>query len=247
MKTELNQVTLLSDLAKIVVEHPNPSLFLSHLAHKTLEPLDCRGAVLGIVAREGFLDIKGSYGYEEAVVDQFSRIPLWTPMPVTDAVRSGEVLIFESSGELIERYPHLAEYNRDEAVTISIPIYYRHAVIGVVGATTLIAPSENFHESDLFDGMSALVALYIKGLINEARSIDPDRSDSIKTLTPRQIQIINLFTEDLTTDQMAHRLRYSSSTVKQDIIKIYSIFGVNNRPAVIQLAKKAGLLENGEE
>lgn len=63
----------------------------------------------------------------------------------------------------------------------------------------------------------------------------------MKTLTPRQKQIIHLFSEDLTTDQMAERLKYSSSTIKQDIIKIYSVFGVNTRSAVVELAKKAGL------
>jgi DNA-binding CsgD family transcriptional regulator len=40
---------------------------------------------------------------------------------------------------------------------------------------------------------------------------------------------------------MAERLKYSSSTIKQDIIKIYSVFGVNSRSAVVQLAEKAGL------
>jgi DNA-binding CsgD family transcriptional regulator len=41
---------------------------------------------------------------------------------------------------------------------------------------------------------------------------------------------------------MADRLKFSSSTIKQDIIKIYSIFGVNSRSAVVELAEKAGLL-----
>jgi DNA-binding CsgD family transcriptional regulator len=63
----------------------------------------------------------------------------------------------------------------------------------------------------------------------------------MKSLSPRQKQIINLFKEDLTTDQMAERLKYSSSTIKQDIIKIYSVFGVNSRSAVVLLAEKAGL------
>jgi len=40
---------------------------------------------------------------------------------------------------------------------------------------------------------------------------------------------------------MAERLKYSASTIKQDIIKIYSIFGVNSRTAVVELAAIAGL------
>jgi DNA-binding CsgD family transcriptional regulator len=60
------------------------------------------------------------------------------------------------------------------------------------------------------------------------------------TLPKTDLQVHPL-KEDLTTDQMAERLKYSSSTIKQDIIKIYSVFGVNSRSAVVQLAEKAGL------
>ena len=72
---------------------------------------------------------------------------------------------------------------------------------------------------------------------------DRDYADAARSLSNRQREIINLFEEELTTDQMADRLRYSPSTIKQDIIKIYGIFGVNTRAAVIELAKKAGLIK----
>lgn len=42
---------------------------------------------------------------------------------------------------------------------------------------------------------------------------------------------------------MADRLKYSSSTVKQEIIKIYSIFGINSRQAVLEFARKARLTD----
>jgi len=42
---------------------------------------------------------------------------------------------------------------------------------------------------------------------------------------------------------MADKLRYSASTIKQDIIKIYGVFGVNSRTSVIELARKAGLIK----
>jgi DNA-binding CsgD family transcriptional regulator len=81
----------------------------------------------------------------------------------------------------------------------------------------------------------------VKNLLASKSESDRDYSTSMKSLSPRQKQIINLFKEDLTTDQMAERLKYSSSTIKQDIIKIYSVFGVNSRSAVVLLAEKAGL------
>ncbi len=233
---------LLADLAKTVLEEPRPEQFLAHIVNRTLSHLDARGAILGIIEREGFLDLQGTYGYESEVVEPFLRIPLWTPMPITDAARLGEINIFYTPKELIAKYPHLKDVDApDVGVTISAPITFRNTVIGAIGFTSLKPPQEGFEFSDTTAGVMALCGLYIRNLIANKKEGSRDYSSSMKSLTPRQKQIIQLFKEDLTTEQRAERLKYSSSTIKQDIIKIYSIFGVNNRMAVVQLAEKTGL------
>jgi DNA-binding CsgD family transcriptional regulator len=170
------------------------------------------------------------------------RIPLWTPMPITDAARSGEISLFKTPQEMIKVYPHLSQFGETEAgVTISAPIKYRNTVLGAIGVTTLKPPQPTFMKSETTLGVLALCGLYIRNLLANRATTTKDYSAGMKTLSTRQKQIINLFKEDLTTDQMAERLKYSSSTIKQDIIKIYSVFGVNSRSAVVELAKKAGL------
>lgn len=238
----VDSTKLLADLCKTVLDDPNPDQFLSHLINKTLISLDARGGILGIIEREGFLDLQGTYGYEKNMVDPYMRIPLWTPMPITDAARSGEISVFTSPQEMIKVYPHLRDFQDSElGVTVSAPIKYRNTVIGAVGFTSIQAPRQGFENSEATQGVLALCGLYIRNLIASRTSTVKDYSAGMKTLTPRQKQIIHLFSEDLTTDQMAERLKYSSSTIKQDIIKIYSVFGVNSRSAVVELAKKAGL------
>ena len=233
---------LLADFAKTVLEDPKPDQLLSHLTNKTLASLEARGAILGVIEREGFLDLQGAFGYAENMVEPYMRIPLWTPMPITDAARTGEISVFHSPLEMIRVYPHLSEFSTvDQSVTVSAPIKYRNTVIGAIGFTSLKAPQKDFENSDTTQGMLALCALYVRNLIAHRSQGAKDYSASIKTISPRQKQIIHLFKEDLTTDQMAERLKYSSSTIKQDIIKIYSVFGVNSRSAVVELAEKAGL------
>lgn len=233
---------LLADLAKTVLDDPSPDQFLSHITNKTLANLEARGAILGVIEREGFLDLQGTYGYERNMVEPYMRIPLWTPMPITDAARSGEFSVFSSAKELVAVYPHLSEFGQaDEVVTVSAPIKHRNTVIGAIGFTSMRMPREGFQNSEATHGVLALCGLYIRNLMSSRTSTTRDYSAGMKTLTPRQKQIIHLFSEDLTTDQMAERLKYSSSTIKQDIIKIYSVFGVNTRSAVVELAKKAGL------
>ena len=238
----INTTELLADLAQTVLDDPKPDQFLSHIVNKTLASIDARGAILGVIEREGFLDLQGSYGFASDLVDPYMRIPLWTPMPITDAARSGEISLFKTPQEMIKVYPHLSQFGETEAgVTISAPIKYRNTVLGAIGVTTLKPPQPAFMKSETTQGVLALCGLYIRNLLANRATTTKDYSASMKTLSTRQKQIINLFKEDLTTDQMAERLKYSSSTIKQDIIKIYSVFGVNSRSAVVELAKKAGL------
>ena len=232
----------IADLAKTVLEEPKPEQFLAHIVNRTLASIDARGAILGVIKREGFLDLQGTYGYEEELVKPFMRIPLWSPLPITDAARLGEISVFMSPKELVAKYPNLNDIEtQDSGVTVSAPIIFRNTVIGAIGFTSLKAPKEGFEFSDATAGVLALCGLYIRNLMANKKDGNKDYASSMKSLTPRQKQIIQLFKEDLTTDKMAERLKYSSSTIKQDIIRIYSIFGVNNRMAVVQLAEKAGL------
>jgi len=231
---------LLADLAKTVLEEPKPEQFLAHIVNRTLAPIEGRAAVLGIIEREGFLDLQGQYGYEDKMVEPFMRIPLWTPMPITDAARTGEANIYKTPKELIAKFPHL-EGSVKEGVTVSAPVLFRNTVIGVLGFTSLKPPSDSFPKSEATQGALALCGLYIRNLMAHKSENHKDYAASVKSLTVRQKQIINLFKEDLTTDEMAERLKYSSSTIKQDIIKIYAIFGVNNRHAVVELSERAGL------
>ncbi len=237
-----DSVRLLADLSKTVLEDPKPDQFLAHITNVTLSHLDARGAILGVIEREGFLDLQGTYGYSKNMVEPYMRIPLWTPMPITDAARTGKVSIFNNPQEMIAQYPHLAQFNHvDSGVTISAPIKYRNTVLGAIGFTVLKSPRDEFSTSDSTQALLALCGLYIRNLLASKSASEKDYAASVQSLTPRQKEIINLFKEELTTDQMADRLKFSSSTIKQDIIKIYSIFGVNSRSAVVELAERAGL------
>ena len=240
---ESRQVELIAELAKTVLDEPTPDLFVSHIATKVLSSVECTGAILGIIQREGFLDLKGAFGYPDNDVSPYRRIPLWTPLPITEAARSGTINIFNSPQDLIRAYPSLAEFKDSEGVTVSAPIKFRNTVIGAIGFTSKKAPNAGFETNPVTDAVLSLCGLYVRNFIEAREPVEREHALNANTLTARQKQIIRLFEMDLTTDQMADRLRYSPSTIKQDIIRIYDIFGVNTRQAVVELARKAGLIE----
>ena len=182
-----NTTELLADLAQTVLDDPKPDQFLSHIVNKTLASIDARGAILGVIEREGFLDLQGSYGFANDLVDPYMRIPLWTPMPITDAARTGDISIFKTPTEMIKVYPHLSQFGETDAgVTISAPIKHRNTVLGAIGVTSLKTPQGDFMNSETTLGVLALCGLYIRNLIANKSVSDKDYSASMKSLSPRQ-------------------------------------------------------------
>ena len=86
-------IELLRDFVKVVGNDPDPNTLVSNIAIRTLAHLDCRGAILGIIRHEGFLDLIGTYGYSDELTDPYKKIPLWSPLPITDAARTGKPIV----------------------------------------------------------------------------------------------------------------------------------------------------------
>ena len=204
--------------------------------------LDCRSVALGVIQREGFLDLIGNYGLGEETTKPFVRMPLWTLNPMTDAARTGEFIYVDSTEDMHRRYPIMATVKeRPSEITVAAPIKYRNTVIGAIAFGVNQAPPTGYETHPFTDSVLALIGLYLRNFTSKKVENSRDISSTAKSLSARQKQIIQLFNLDLTTDQMADRLRYSPSTIKQDIIKIYDIFGVSTRSEVVQLAERAGI------
>lgn len=197
-----------------------------------------------MIAQEGFLDLIGYYGLSKETTSPYVRMPLWTQLPMTDATRTGEFIFIKTYDDFVARYPNMVEsIEHKDAVTVASPIKHRGTVIGSIAFSSMIAPVDDFRSNPMTDAVLALLGLYMKSYVSRRVVDNKDYSKAAKNLSSRQKLIIELFKDELTTDQMADKLRYSSSTIKQDIIKIYELFGVNSREQVVILAERAGLIK----
>jgi len=249
LMTDTWRIEAIASLARVVQDDPDPDQLASHIAFNVLGSLDCRAVALGVITKEGFLDLIGYFGLSKATTLPYIRMPLWSSLPMTEAARTGELIFIKSYDEFVDRYPNLREsIEHKEAVTVASPIKHRNTVIGSIAFASMQAPQDDFLSNPMTDAALALLSLYLRNFIVKRNSnVEKDYSGVLKSLTPRQIRIIELFRDELTTDQMADRLRFSPSTVKQDIIRLYELFGVNSREQVVALAESAGLLNSGKD
>ena len=227
----------------MIHDFPEPDQLASHLANKVLGHLDCRAVAIGVIEKEGFLDLIGYYGLSKSTTSPYLRMPLWSKLPMTEAARTGEFISLKNYDELIKRFPtvsHIEEHR--DAATVASPITHRNTIIGSIAFSSMRSPQDDFRTNPLTDAALALVGLYIRLYMDRKSENIRENSRELKELTERQKQIIKLFREDLTVEQMADRLRFSASTIKQDIIKIYDLFGVSSREQVVALAEHAFLI-----
>ncbi len=61
-------------------------------------------------------------------------------------------------------------------------------------------------------------------------------------LTPRELEILSLIAEGLSTKQMAERIFVSENTVKTHCSRVFDKLGVNRRTQAVQVGKQLGIL-----
>lgn len=231
-------------LTKVVLEEPEPNFLAATIALQTLSHVDCRGVIIGVVQHEGFLDLIGIYRYPEQATSPFKRLPLWSSLPITDAIRTGKINIFQKPSEIAEKYPSLVNLSNDDVGEMVLcPITFRSCVIGAIGFTSMLPTSNNFKNCAGTESMLDLCGIYLRNwLMKKTSEPITNYKNSRMALSSRQKQVIKYFEEKLTTEQIAERLKYSPSTIKQDIMKIYDLLGVHTRDQVLEIMKKVDLV-----
>ncbi|MDP8922693.1 MAG: ATP-binding protein [Chloroflexota bacterium] len=74
-------------------------------------------------------------GYPDGVGEQWERFPVTTPVPISDAVRTGEPIWIESSEVLQARYPHVATPDaiRQSGAWAALPLIVEGRALGAMG------------------------------------------------------------------------------------------------------------------
>ena len=77
--------------------------------------------------------------------------------------------------------------------------------------------------------------------VNEPFVLDPARVGQLG-ITPRELEVLQLIAEGLSTRDMADRLCVSDNTVKTHCSRLFDKLGVNRRTQAVQAGKQLGLL-----
>ena len=133
---------------------------------------------------------------------------------------------------------------------IAIPFSPTGEALGALGVTfrkTLTWMRIPEAELELLQLLSELIAvnslpkMRAAGLLSRLY-LDDENLDSLSSITPRQLQILDEMAIGKTNSQIAKTLNLSESTIKQEAVRIFRILGVNSRQRAVSVGKEMGII-----
>jgi len=186
------------------------------------------------------------FGYSTGSPVDGWTIPITEDRPVVDAFRNNKQVI-ANSDEIISRYRDFVNIDPASPWGSSVMIPTKHPLIFGFRRQPSILPRERPLLTSYFEiigkvldfwqpqerrDVDGLNTLFLK---SSRRSIESGQSILLgEPLTERQKQIVALMVEGQTNFQIAQRISFSESLVRQETVVIYAKLGVSGRRDLIK-------------
>lgn len=239
-------VTLLSYLAS----KPTLDAVAQFLVLDVFHEQKPRAALISVFDSSGAVNAAGSFGLPAHVVGALRHMSLWDKFPAVDVIRDGEPLTFDSREALVQQYPWLE--NQDGLLN---PMMVWPLTLGTQRLGSLqvqfAEPVDQDSAVPLFAANVPILGLYVSLHSSSAKVAEPERQHAAprsgngqveENLSSRQLRILHLLAEGLTNPQIAGRIGFSDSTVRQETMAIYRFLGANGRRDAVHIAGLRGLL-----
>jgi DNA-binding CsgD family transcriptional regulator len=239
-------ITLLSYLAS----KPSLDEVAQFLVLEVFREHQPRAALISVFDSSGNVSGAGSFGLGSDVVRALRRMSLWDRSPAVDAIRDGEPIILNDRSSLLAEYPWLENHDGLLNPTMAWPL-----TLGTqrLGSLQLQFAEPVIHDeiAPIFVATAPILGLYVSLRTSPAPTVEPERHSSQprtgnnhveSELSPRQLRILHLLAEGLTNPQIAARIGFSDSTVRQETMAIYRFLDADGRREAVHIAGLRGLL-----
>lgn len=237
----------MSALEAYLITRPDPDDLARWLTLELFAQWQARAAYLGQVRSDGQLHRTGSFGFSDETVAGMSSLSLWDAMPMTRVLPSAEPLVLNRASHARAGYawPEGSAWTRLGVLAASVP------GDGSPAGSWLVLmdgdPPFKGEMARLAGDVSRALALVwsgeseVRGALRGTATRSGAGTGSGQ-LTDRQIAIVQLMGEGLTNNEIAERIGFSVSTVRQEGMAIFRFFGVGTRVEAVAAAQQAGLV-----
>jgi len=261
---------IMFEMVRFLMTKPSSDQVAQQLVLGLMNEHNSKGAVISVFEQDGTLRVIGSFGMSPLALKASSDLSLWDASPMTDALRHGEPVILPTAQAVEQRYPWLGNAQQSHEPLATWPLALPSERIGAVEVIFSESPDPERLRADVA-GVAAILALYFSLVGKRAPSadsvesprssgnghggnhgnhrpiLDADDPRVARALSDRQLQILGLMAKGLTNGQIAARVGFSESTVRQETMAIYRFLNVGGRHEAVRIAGLRGMLEPGAE
>ncbi len=209
-----------------------------------------RAALISVFDSSGSVNAAGSFGLASDVIHALRRQSLWDRSPAVDVIRDGEPLVLNDRNALLSQYPWLENHDGLLNPTMVWPLTLGTQRLGSL-QMHFAEPVSHEAVAPVFAATAPILGLYVSLRTPSSSSAEVERPQSTSRsgngpfeteLSARQVRILHLLAEGLTNPQIAARIGFSDSTVRQETMAIYRFLGADGRRDAVQIAGLRGLL-----
>ena len=261
---------IMFEMVRFLMTKPTSDQVAQQLVLGLMNEHNSKGAVISVFEQDGTLRVIGSFGMSPLALKASSDLSLWDASPMTDALRHGEPVILPRAEDVEQRYPWLGNPQHPHEPLATWPLALPSERIGAVEVIFSESPDPDRLRADVA-GVAAILALYFSlvsrrpsgtepietvrtvtshGYASGHASPRPAEAEDLRVpraLSERQMQILGLMAKGLTNGQIAARVGFSESTVRQETMAIYRFLNVGGRHEAVRIAGLRGMLEQGPE
>lgn len=216
---------------------------LDHLVRVVLVPIRAESIVFFQTNEYDEFFVTGDSGIsKEAKSELAPSYSLYEGCPASVAIRLGEIVWIDGSGDSHKKYSMLANFPLlvGDKSLISIPIFLKGTPVAALDIFSEHGKKEDINVKSFLTAIGHLFSMYY---YRNGHS-SPVENDDIRvknpteksepgannlSLTERQLVILRLISEERTNQSISHFLGYSESTIRQEIMRIFAKLGCNHR------------------
>ena len=253
MKTT-EALEVVSGTLRAMAKSSNADELCDYLANEVLSNFDVVATYLAILETDGRVTMVGSWGYPEERKSPDDRPSLWYPMAITDTIRTGEIEVYPTWDAYVTKYPHLLHRASPGKSFVCVPFSNLGRRAGGLGLTFGRELSDVEEFTQLWEVMGQAGDLFVSrswaGGVFKARGLDVEALpstadiDEVKnSFSERDLEVVRLTIDGYTVSDIARKLRFSESTIKQARMAVYKRLGVNRIVDLKQAVERLALLD----
>jgi DNA-binding CsgD family transcriptional regulator len=204
------------------------------LVMNTFNAEGCLTIYIGELIETGVVCPLGGFGWEANEYGTLADLPIQSKFPITDAIRTNEVIVLKHDKNFETTYPLMTELKTSVnwISGVAIPVY-------PIGGMAFYSSQEiELTESMkvFFVAIGSLLGLYAsrlpKALVEVALSTKQKIDLPPVPLSDRQLVIAGLLERGFNNSQIGSEIGYSESLIRQETVAIYRKLKVTGRQAM---------------